>query len=408
MISPSNAWVFARLVSGQSLNGQVATLPEAFKRMGEHLEKLPLNARPAAWHAMIQARPDGNELVMAVADVDPLGPRPETPPRQYATAADVGQGLSGGPWIWDGWIPPDRIVGIAAGEGIGKTRFMLDLCRRVWLGMPWPDGQSMALAAGTPTLWLCADGQHDELAETLPALGVPPEAIVFPAEPSEPYDHVSLDSPETLEWVKDAIVDRQPWCFVVDSLTYATTDNLCEQRAIARLKLPLVALAQSYHINVVALMHVSKDGQALGRRIRGITRTLMHLKCPDPEQPQRLKLWVEKSYGKKPPALGVTMTDSGNEYDSDPPGDVEPNKGGRPRDKRKKAAKFIRDALTRENDQIGNDLCELWEKDGESERTFWRAVDELRDAGELVTDGGPGTGQQIRLHLLDAAGDEAA
>ena len=62
---------------------------------------------------------------------------------------------------------------------------------------------------------------------------------------------------------------------------------------------------------------------------------------------------------------------------------------------------FIRDALTRQNDQIGNDLCADWVKDGGSEKTFWRAVDAVKDAGDLATDGGKGTGKQTVLHLID-------
>ena len=62
---------------------------------------------------------------------------------------------------------------------------------------------------------------------------------------------------------------------------------------------------------------------------------------------------------------------------------------------------FIRDALTRQNDQIGNDLRAEWVKDGGSESTFWRGVDAMKDTGDLTTDGGKGTGKQTVLHLID-------
>jgi hypothetical protein len=45
---------------------------------------------------------------------------------------------------------------------------------------------------------------------------------------------------------------------------------------------------------------------------------LIHLACPDPDQPKRLRLWVEKSFDVKPPALGMTIGEAGNEYDSSP------------------------------------------------------------------------------------------
>ena len=151
------------------------------------------------------------------------------------------------------------------------------------------------------------------------------------------------------------------------------------------------------------LLHVSKEGQALGRRIRGITRTLMHLECPDPSQADRLRsLWVEKSYSAKPPALGVTIGESGNTYDFQPPARPDPSKGGRPSEKwgQGHAVHPAFDALLKQNDQIGNDLCGQWEKDhGESEKTFWRAVKDMTEAGEMATEGGKGTRSQTVLHL---------
>src|SRR5262249_30210785 len=123
-------------------------------------------------------------------------------------------------------------------------------------------------------------------------------------------------------------------------------------RSIAILKAPLVELVQRHQVNLILLLHVSKEGQALGRRIKGITRTLIHLECPDPEKaPGRLRLWVEKSYAQKPPPLGVTMHDFGNLYDEDPPIRPEPNKGGRPSHQKTKVERFIRESLTKENDR---------------------------------------------------------
>ena len=163
---------------------------------------------------------------------------------------------------------------------------------------------------------------------------------------------------------------------------------------------PLRDIAQRTQTTIIPLLHLAKDGQALGKRIKGITRTILQLDSPDPEQPGRLKLWVPKSFAKKPPALGVTMTDAGNEYDFNPPTAPEPGKAGRPPEKRDKAARFVRETLTSENDQIGNDLCDEWEKAGETRKTFWRAVDDLETAGDLTRDGGTGTGKQVVLHLI--------
>src|SRR5262249_25203674 len=153
---------------------------------------------------------------------------------------------------------------------------------------------------------------------------------IFPAPPDDPYSNVDLDSPETFDWLENAIA-AIPSAFVfIDTLTYATSRDLSEQKVIAALKVPLVRLVQKDPVNVFLFLHVSKEGHALGRRIKGITRTLIHLEAPDPSKTERLRLWVEKSYAKKPPALGVTITESGNKYDFEPPARAEQVRGGRP------------------------------------------------------------------------------
>jgi hypothetical protein len=136
----------------------------------------------------------------------------------------------------------------------------------------------------------------------------------------------------------------------------------------------------------------------------------MHLECPDPEEPARLRLWVEKSWTKRPQPLGVTMGDAGNTYDQHPPARFDPNQSKRHSAKRDKAKGFIVDALARDNDQIANELCGQWQRSGESKPTFWRAVEALEDADEIVRDGGPGAGKPTVLHLVDpeAAADTNA
>ena len=163
---------------------------------------------------------------------------------------------------------------------------------------------------------------------------------------------------------------------------------------------PLRDIAQRTQTAIVPLLHLSKDGQALGRRIKGMTRTILQIDCPDPDQTGRLKLSVSKSFAKKPPALGVTMTDGGNEYDPNPPTAPEPGKPGRPSNARDKAERLIRDVLARENDRIGNDLAVELGKNGVTKSTFWHAAEALESAGELTKDGGPGTKKQVSLHLI--------
>jgi hypothetical protein len=243
----------------------------------------------------------------------------------------------------------------------------------------------MMLPPESPSLWVAADGQHDELAQALPALGMPPEAIIFPTAPDDPYGGTSLDEPETIKALDEACRIHRPAFLVVDSLTYATRWDIGEQRTIATLKEPLVRLAQTHQLVVMLLLHVSKEGQALGRRIKGITRTLMHLDAPDPARPERLRLWMEKTYSARPPALGVTIGAAGNTYDFDPPAPRDPARGGRPPAARDKAMAFLSEKLA-DGDRKGCELISEWEAGGGARPAIFAAKDAMQADGRLVVD----------------------
>jgi hypothetical protein len=390
--TPYAAWVLARLIADLPVTAaELAVMPNPWRVLAEKLAAAMIPAdRLAILEGFRLAQPDPDAIVKAIADQKATDPAPPIdPPRRFATCADIARVQAGTAGAWQGWLPSSRIVGVAAGEGVGKTRFALDLDKRVWHGEPWPDGQAMTLPPKSPTIWVAADGQHDELAATLSDLGMPPEAIVFPTYEDDPYGGTSLDEDDTWKSLDEACRVIKPWAIMVDSLTYATRWDIGEQRTIARLKAPLVRLAQTHQVLIMILLHLSKEGVALGRRIRGITRTLMHLEAPDPTRPERLRLWVEKSYAAKPTPLGVTIGSAGNTYDFTPPAPSDSSKGGRPPAEREKAAIFIRDSLSKLNDQKLAAVLAEWTKSGGSEGTFWNARDAMVSAGELTCEGKP-------------------
>jgi hypothetical protein len=381
-----DAWVFRQELIGRTLNGELTSVSPSFRPLADLLNATPSAERKLVWEGALSLRVDADEIRKAVMGADPNGPMPVPQAERFATAADVRRVLSQIRWRWDGWIPAARVIGIAASEGSGKTRFALDLARRIHLNLSWPDGQAMTFPAGTKTLWMCSDGYQDEIADALPVLGLPDDAVVFPAPPDDPYACTDLDSSESLQRLDRAIEVVKPGLVFIDTLTTATSRDLCEQRSITILKTPLVDMVQRHQVNIALLLHLSREGQALGRRIKGITRTLMHLECPNPDQSDRLRLWIEKTYSKKPPALGVTIKADGNEYDFNPPVKVEAAaRGGRPPEKIDKAIAFLVEKLT-DGDEKACDLIREWESQGESKSTLFRAKDQMVDDGKLVVD----------------------
>lgn len=399
-LGPRNAYHIRRLLAGHDLNGELKEVSGPFHRLAVLMAELSLEKRQTVLDGFLCGHAKAEAIIKTLADVDPEGPPPEVDPLvRPANLADLRKAMSESQWLWNFYIPSARIVGIAAFEGIGKTRFAMDLARRIWFGLPWPDGQAATFPVGTPTLWVCADGQQDDLAAMATSFGTPDEAIHFNTFPDDPYGGNELDEEESLTRLEEFIGQVHPGLVFLDTLTNATSRDLCRANDVKDLMAPLRDIAQRTQTTIIPLLHLAKDAQALGKRIKGITRAILQLDCPDPEHPERLRLWVSKSFAKIPPALGVTMTDGGNEYDLKPPTAPASGKAGRPPEKREKAAQFIRDSLAAGNDQIGNDLCAEWEKTGGSEKTFWRAVDDMVKAGRLVKDGGTGTGKQMVLHL---------
>ena len=401
LMPPGDVWALARLRSVEADDVDLGAVSETFRPLASYLFRLPLVGRQEAWDAFMSGRPDQDAILKAIFDIDPSARVPEAEePERWATAADFRRLMAESRWAWEGWIAADGIMGVAGFEGTGKTRFALDLCRRIHAGESWPDGQAATFAPGTRTVWLCADGHHGELVETMAAFGLPDEAVLFPSLASDPYGGTDLDVDETITALEEVIKAHRPGLVIIDTLTSATGKDLCSQAVMKGLKAPLVALCQTYGVIVMLLLHVSKEGQALGRRIKGVTRTLIHLECPDSEKfPARLRAWVEKSFAKKPPALGVTMGDAGNEYDFNPPVAPQPSKGGRPPAERAKAVTFILDALNRKNDLKATALCEEFVSGGHGKKTaFWDGRDELVTDARMVCDGQP-----LVLHLTAQA-----
>jgi hypothetical protein len=345
-ISHFDAWGLSRVLSVDGgLNGEMANVSDSYRNIVELLASRPLVDRRAPWEGFLCGVKDPAALIRAVADANPHDPAPplEVPgTRRPANALDLTAATEGILWTWPNWIPLGRLSGIAAYEGTGKTRFGLDLDRRVYHGHPWPDGQPMTLPAGTPSLWICGDGHQDELAESARAMGIPLEAILFNTFPEDPYGGTSIDDAEAMATLDEFVGMTGVKLVHVDTLTNATSRDLCRQTDVGPMLAPLQEIAQRHQIAIILHQHLSKEGQALGRRSKGLTRTLIHLTCPDPGQSGRLRLEVEKSFTVKPPALGVTMATEGNEYDREPPTPPEPNSGGRPSERRDKAREFIR------------------------------------------------------------------
>src|ERR1700680_3659642 len=146
MIRTFDAWVLARLSSGQPFDELIETILPRFRPVAKYMAGMEPSNRPIALGGFLAAQHDRDEISKAVADSDTLGPAPALLAGQRpACALDLDQVALGVQWAWPRWVPRGRVSGVAGFEGTGKTRFALDLARRAFHGHPWPDGQPMTL-----------------------------------------------------------------------------------------------------------------------------------------------------------------------------------------------------------------------------------------------------------------------
>jgi hypothetical protein len=396
-----DAWVLARLMAALPVSAaELAAVSGPWRPLAERLAQATPAERLTILEGFRLAQPDPSALVKALASVKPDGPAPAAAAKRLtAHLGDLAGFQSAGRFVWPGWIVRAHFNLFSSDPKIGKTYVTLYLARLIHFALPWPDGQPPTFPAGTKTLWVCGDRHQDELREYAASFGLPPEALLLNASPNEPYGGWDLDNTDNVKALRDRVQAEKPGLGIIDTVWRATRRRLNREDEVNELMDPLISMAQDCDTALLGLMHLSKDNDTLGRRLEGLARGILKLFKLDPDQPNRRRLEVSGNF-KEPPPLGVTLRDGGCDFDTNPPDEAAKNPGGRPAVGRESACRFIRDALGAQNDLIGNDVfIECEKKSGVSRQTFWRAVDGMREAGELTTEGGRGMGKQMVLHL---------
>jgi hypothetical protein len=317
----SHAIRVAASLRGIAAGVKVVTLPD-----------LALHGDLSEWLDAGATVEDLGRLAYAAREWEPpaegAAPDPDPDLTRDATVADLRGLQSAESWICPLWIPSAALTLVAAEAGTGKTRFCFDLARRVYRDLGWPDGSAIGAVAGGKTLWVVADNQWQEMCDVAAAFGVPDEAVVLNATAADPYAGTSLQTGEELADLEARIRRVRPALVVIDTVTNTTDLKAQDVSDAKRQYKPLQEIANRCQVAILCVTHLNAGGKVLGRRATEKVRVVIQLSCPDPDgQPNRRKLWVEKSKAVKPPPLGVTMGDLGNEYDDMPPVAPEPAVG---------------------------------------------------------------------------------
>jgi hypothetical protein len=280
-------------------------------------------------------------------------------------------------WVWPDWIPIGVLTALAAKGGTGKTRFCADLVRRIRYGKGWPDGAAIAIASDALSLWVVSDNHHDEMVTLSQAFGIK-DSIRLNAFKADPYGGVCLDDLQDLKDLEARVAIVRPLLVVIDTVGNATDRNLCKQEDAKAFYSPLQIIARRYRCAIFCLTHLNADGHFLGRRIMEKVRVAIRMEQPD-ESNDRRRLEVVKSNAKRPRALGVTMGDLGNEYDTNPPPrteELERRPSGPPPEKLQEAVAWLGEWLKGGAKRVSITRTEA-ELRGFSARTIYRAKEVL-------------------------------
>jgi hypothetical protein len=272
---------------------------------------------------------------------------------------------------------------LASEVKIGKTRMIMELGRRLWYGLPFPDGAGPILPARTPSLWVCGDRHQDELRDMARDYGVPLEAVRLCARPENPYGNCILEEDDTIKLMAHYADVEGPGFIVIDTIWRATKKQMKVEEDVNAIFDPIIEIAQKTGCTIICASHLSKDGDTLGRRLEGAARSVMKLSYPDPDNQKDRRRLTTKGNFKQPDDLGLTLYADRVEFDHDPPKAPEPSwRGGRPASESNKAREFLFDTL-RDGEQPSTDVIREWEDLGGSQRTLERVKKEMVEAGQL-------------------------
>lgn len=174
-------------------------------------------------------------------------------------------------WLWGnqqentGWFIQRGLHLLEGKEGTGKSRWLLDLCRRWSMDLRWPDGTKIDIDTDSKMLFVASDSHFDQIAMTSEAFGIPSKNIIFTGPQHDPYNYTSLDDPVTLKLIKHWCTKYKVGMVVIDTLMAASVRPLVDPQEVAQLAQPLRDLARELNQTIVLVGHLNSQGETWGR-----------------------------------------------------------------------------------------------------------------------------------------------
>lgn len=237
----------------------------------------------------------------------------------FATNADLKRLNLTTSWVWPKWLQFGVVNLLAAEGGMGKTRWVADLCRRVNSREAWPDGQDMLDWPGEyVAMWVAGDRNFAELVELSEKFGFG-DRICYSGSKSDPTSGITLNDTRDFVALYRKVKAARPLFLFIDTAGGATDANLAKQEEARRFFAPLSDIAIKLGVCVVVITHLNASKNVLGKRAEERVRCVIRMSAEnrEPETPRRIE--IIKSNNLFPAPLGMTLREVGSEYSNDPP-----------------------------------------------------------------------------------------
>ena len=189
------------------------------------------------------------------------------PPEIYPTLLDAELILGETSYLYPNNIMNGGLVAIAGDVGSGKTLFMMDLHRRYYFGLSWPDGQAI-LSSGRQVVWLMADQRLGQLSDVRKLMGIPGDSIILASEYKKTTIPLTLDNIESLRRLDKIVRDVKPYALVIDTFTSAMgVKEHHKPEVMNPITSYLLDIAQTYQIPVILLCHTNSEGGIYGKAL---------------------------------------------------------------------------------------------------------------------------------------------
>lgn len=326
-----------------------------------------------------------------------------TPPRTFRDGDDVLREIGSIVWVWPGHIAEGLATGIAALPDHLKTTLSLRLAGSITEGWPWPDGTPIPEKyRGKCVLLLNTEGSIGPDIERAKAMGLTPGKLREPLFSDGAA--FTLTSQSHLDAVGAELKRGDYAMIVLDSLTFADAAN--EKNALIGQNLRgLIALANTYHVALIVVTHERKPSQENSNpepnpaNVRGhgsivaVFRIIFQIDRPNPSSAICRVTNTKNNYAKRWVPFGIELVEHPGGCleliyhqtpPTRPPGPAASNSASRPPSDQDRAIEIIKGLLADGTPKPKAEVQRRVEEGGIPERTYRRAVAELRGDGRLV------------------------